>query len=76
MRKRIRLLTALTILLLFGCSGDNGESESATRATAPVNTSRVSTENVFSSQVQALEQAEQVDRMVLEHKRAIDARLQ
>ncbi len=74
MRKHIQLLTALSILLLFGCSGDNGES--ATRATAPVNTSRVSTGNVFSSQVQALEQAEQVDRMVLEHKRAIDARLQ
>jgi hypothetical protein len=74
MKKFAQWLSAVTFLLLTSCSGESGSS--ATGHHTATGNSRVSEDNVFSSPVKSLERAEQLNRMVLDHKKSIDARLQ
>lgn len=65
-----RLLLLLLMFALTGC-----EAPSATPGTGKPASSRVSDDNVFSSQVRALEQAEQVEQLIGDAYDARNARM-
>jgi uncharacterized protein YceK len=64
------------VLVLGGCGSESTSNEAEVEAQGKVNTQSISTDNVFSGQVRALEKAKKVEQLILDtanqHRMSID----